>query len=288
MLCLKCESENFTEKQVKLEQEFKGESLYVVVPANVCDSCGFEQLSDEQANNLRKATADEYRKKHFLLTSGEIRELRESLEMSQSQFSEYLGVGVASIKRWETYFVQEKSQDDLIRMKCDSSWAERNALKVSWAKDRPDVYNGNKKFDLSAFVNLMIKFNDIAQSPLYAFKILFYVDFLHFKKFNKSITGMKYSCLQYGPIPKRYDVLIDYLVSEKIFKRDGVHNLKPNKDFEESCFSTDELAIINQVHDIASKKGYRFFFNKSHKEDAYQESDYLGTLSYEYAKNINL
>jgi hypothetical protein len=36
MLCLKCEGEGFTQKQVKLEQEFKGESLYVVVPANVC------------------------------------------------------------------------------------------------------------------------------------------------------------------------------------------------------------------------------------------------------------
>ncbi len=288
MLCLKCESENFTKKQVKLEQEFKGELLYVVVSANVCDSCGFEQLSDEQANNLKKATADEYRKKYFLLTSGEIRNLRESLDMSQSQFSEYLGVGVASIKRWETYFVQEKSQDDLIRMKCDSSWAERNALQVYWVKDRPDIYNGNKKFDLSAFINLMIKFNDVAQSPLYAFKILFYVDFLHFKKFKKSITGMKYSCLQYGPIPKRYDVLIDYLLNEKIFEREGDHNLKPNRIFDESCFSTDELAIINQVHNYASKKGGKYFCNKSHKEDAYKECDYLGTLSYDYAKNVSL
>lgn len=288
MLCLKCDNEKFKEKQVKLEQEFKGESFFVVVSAMVCTKCGFEQLTDEQANGLRKATADEYRKRHSLLEADEIKGFRETMKMSQAQFADYLGVGVASIKRWETYFVQEKSQDDLIRIKCDPFFAEKNALEVSWANDMPDVYNGNKKFDINALKLLIVKFLDVAPSPLYFFKHIFYVDFMHFKKFGRSITGMKYSSLQYGPIPKKYDAILEYVLDKKWFEKKGEHDFKALIDFDESAFSTDELAVINGIYDIAKKKGKRHLFEKSHKEKAYKKCDHLGTLSYEFARYVNV
>ena len=47
--------------------------------------------------------------------------------MSQAAFANYLKVGEASIKRWETYFVQDVVQDDHIRLKCDEAYAEVNA-----------------------------------------------------------------------------------------------------------------------------------------------------------------
>lgn len=288
MICPNCENNKFEENRVRIDQEFKGQSFTVVVPALVCKKCGFNQFNDSQANNLRKTVIDKYRDQHNLLTSGEIKDFRSSLKMSQAQFSEYLGVGVASIKRWETYFIQEKSQDDLIRIKCDHFSAEKNALEISWAQDKEDIYNGFKKFDIEAFKNLMVKFIRIGRSPLFVFKILFFVDFFHFKRFKKSISGMKYSGMQFGPIPVKYDVLIEYVINEGWFERKGKHDLKPLIEFDENYFSTDEIIIINQIYELAEKKGKKYFLDKSHEEDAYKLCDYLGVLSYEYAKNINI
>jgi hypothetical protein len=38
--------------------------------------------------------------------------------MTQRQFAEFLRVGEASVKRWETWLVQDASSDELIRVKC--------------------------------------------------------------------------------------------------------------------------------------------------------------------------
>jgi hypothetical protein len=57
--------------------------------------------------------ADAYRQDNELLTSDQIRSIRGSL--SQISFAQQLGVGPASVKRWELGLVQDKSNDNLIR-----------------------------------------------------------------------------------------------------------------------------------------------------------------------------
>jgi DNA-binding transcriptional regulator YiaG len=64
-------------------------------------------MNDEQMSELRKRAADAYRTNHGLLTSEEIVNFRNALGMSQAAFANYLKVDKASIKRWETYFVQD-------------------------------------------------------------------------------------------------------------------------------------------------------------------------------------
>lgn len=288
MICLNCENERFIEKKVKVEQEFKGLTFNVVTEAMTCDKCGFHQFTDEQANMLRKATIDTYKKKEGLLTSDEIRNYRDNLDMSQVQFATYLGVGVASIKRWETYFVQEKSQDDLIRIKCDPESAQHNALEVRWAHEQPDVYNGFRKFDLNICQNVLAKIIEVAPSPLFFFKAVFYIDFLHFKRFGRGVTGMQYACFEYGPIPKDYDHLLNYLIDKNVLSKSGKHDLKSNITFNEKLFSTDELATINHIYSVVQKQGKKYLFDKSHEEEAFKTCGYLETLKYEDAKTLKI
>ena len=146
MICLSCDESKFKTKKVRTEQEFKGETLSVVSEAEVCENCGFEHLTDEQANLLRKKTADEYKRAHGLLTSDEVKSFRDKFGMSQKQFAAYLGVGEAGVKRWETYFVQDKSTDKMIRLQCDPREANNNALEVEWAQDEECEFNGYQKF----------------------------------------------------------------------------------------------------------------------------------------------
>lgn len=118
MLCLRCKNEKFTAKVVATPQCFRGDEFTVKAPAMVCNNCKWTTVTDAQADELARITADEYRRRHGLLTSAEIVALRTKLKLSQRAFAKFLGVGDASVKRWETGFVQEKVYDELIRAKC--------------------------------------------------------------------------------------------------------------------------------------------------------------------------
>lgn len=120
MICFKCDSEKFVLRDDAIvEQEFKGETLQVRTPVMACEKCGWQALGPGQLDELRKRTADTYRQQHGLLTSSQIKAKRSSLKMSQRQFADFLRVGEASVKRWETWQVQDASSDELIRVKVE-------------------------------------------------------------------------------------------------------------------------------------------------------------------------
>jgi len=119
MICFKCNCEEFAVQTAIVRQEFRGEQLDVNTPVSVCQACGWQTLGPGQTDELRKRTADAYRQKYGLLTSAEIVSRRKSLEMSQREFADFLRVGEASVKRWETWQVQDDSSDELMRMKCE-------------------------------------------------------------------------------------------------------------------------------------------------------------------------
>jgi putative zinc finger/helix-turn-helix YgiT family protein len=100
----------------KVTQEFRGETLEVVAPAMQCQHCRFEIAVPGSLDALRLATADAYRKRHGLLTSEQIHSRRTAMGMSQRDFADHVGVGVASLQRWEKgLVVQDKGSDLLIR-----------------------------------------------------------------------------------------------------------------------------------------------------------------------------
>jgi len=127
--CLRCGSE-LGKKVTTMECDYAGEPYRVPAEAMVCRKCGYRTLHASQIDAFSTAVADAYRKRHGLLTSSEIRETRDELGMSQQGFASYLSVGVASVKRWEVGKVQERSMDDLIRIKCSLPSARRNVARL--------------------------------------------------------------------------------------------------------------------------------------------------------------
>jgi putative zinc finger/helix-turn-helix YgiT family protein len=96
----------------------------------VCSRCGFQVLTDEQSDAYTIASADAYRAKHHLLTTQELKQIRERLGMSFRAFARYLKVGEASPKRWEAGLVQDEAMDELIRLKTDLHSARGNAAQL--------------------------------------------------------------------------------------------------------------------------------------------------------------
>lgn len=61
------------------------------------------------------------------MTSHEIKDYRRKFNMSQAQFAHFLGVGVASLKRWEADETPiNKSLSQLITLRCNYEIAEGN------------------------------------------------------------------------------------------------------------------------------------------------------------------
>jgi putative zinc finger/helix-turn-helix YgiT family protein len=116
--CVRCDARHpWENKDREIEQIVRGESFTVHSSVMRCKACGFEVLTDEQVDELATNTADAYRERHHMLTSKEIVECRKLRCMSQREFAQFVGVGEASIKRWEKAMIQDSSSDALIREK---------------------------------------------------------------------------------------------------------------------------------------------------------------------------
>ncbi len=115
MTCPQCGKTNVRKRKARLSAEVKGERVEFPMRAFVCGRCGFTLIDGKDMPEYMRLAADAYRTRHGLLTSEEIRARRKALRMSQAKFAEHLGVGVASVKRWEMGKIQDRSSDRLIR-----------------------------------------------------------------------------------------------------------------------------------------------------------------------------
>lgn len=288
MKCLNCDSEKFVSKNLRFNPEIKGEEVEVIVPASVCKECQTPLMDNEQMNVLRKAAADQYRKKHGLLTSEEIIKYRTTLGMSQTAFANYLKVGEASIKRWETYFVQDVVQDDHIRLKCDEAYAEHNALEVRWKNQPSDIYSGNRPFSLTLFKQAACYLVEFTKSALFLNKALFYSDFLHFLKYGTSITGARYAHLGYGPCPDQFQNIFQLFLDNGVLISSGKNLRKCAKKPDMSVFSDSEREILEFVAKLTKTDGGQKLFDLSHTELAFTKTNPFQIISYKYAKDLKL
>ena len=86
--------------------------------------------------------ADKYRQDHGLLTSVEIRSRRKRLGMTQEEFARHLGVGIASVKRWEMGKIQDQRSNECIIWK-----TEQQPSLEPLAVHTFSVEEGEKEFD---------------------------------------------------------------------------------------------------------------------------------------------
>lgn len=288
MKCLNCDGTNFIEKNINIKTKYTDESLEVIVPAHICKHCGDTLMDSDQMNVLRQAAADKYRDIHGLLTSKKISELRKKMDMSQRQFAEYLGVGEASIKRWETYYAQEVAMDEHIRLKCDKEFAEKNAFDVAMATQSIDEFSGNREFSWDRFVNAVLALIESCKSPLYINKALFYLDFLHYKNYGKSITGSNYAKLEYGPCPNDYKLLFKKMLEDGLIKESKGHELIAIKEVGADIFDDSERETLAEIIKLTKKDSGKRLYNLSHEEDAYTKNSMWNVVSYKYAKKLKI
>lgn len=117
MRCAECGAE-LRRTTEPIVESYKGEIISVDgIEHMQCDSCGYYELSLEDADRLSSAIADEYAHRMGLLSPADIRGLRKALGMSQREFEKMIGVSSPTASRWETGAVQQsKPVDNLMRI----------------------------------------------------------------------------------------------------------------------------------------------------------------------------
>ena len=205
------------------------------------------------------AANDEYRKMKGLLTTGEIKKIRQCYDLTQKELANLLGWGGATIQRYETKLIQDETYDSILRMIMDnpgyaldllSKHKElfeqdryghiREAIKENIREvgllysvkqqirnlytnyDEPMDYNGQKILDLDK-VDKAIGFFANFINPLYkvkTMKLLWFTDVVHYNRFGCSVTGLVYKHLPLGAVPIAFNEILS-LPSIKVFEEYG-------------------------------------------------------------------
>ncbi|MEO5361022.1 MAG: Panacea domain-containing protein [Nitrospirota bacterium] len=101
-------------------------------------------------------------------------------------------------------------------------------------------------------------------------KLLYYLDFLHFKETGRSVTGMDYYAWNFGPVPAAlYDEIDkaefkpDLKASIAIQTTEKFKIMKPKKHFNDIFYTKRELRILKNV---------AFMFKDANTEDIVEAS----------------
>jgi putative zinc finger/helix-turn-helix YgiT family protein len=130
MNCPNCGKANLNKQKTQIPGDVKGERFSVAMEGLVCPKCGWKTVDGKNMPEYMRLLADAYRARHGLLTSDELRTRRSRLGMTQEEFARYVGVGVASIRRWEMGKVQDVSSNELIKLRTDEVDARLNLDRV--------------------------------------------------------------------------------------------------------------------------------------------------------------
>lgn len=282
-------------------------------------------LMDENLLRARNA----YRKKKSLLTSEEIINIRSYYGLTQSEFSALLGWGDVTVTRYETRTIQDETYDYIMRMvfenpmfamECldkhkDRFSAEKyDRIRVSIADKVEKVgtlflkkqeinslyvnfntennLNGYKLLDIEKLENVMVYFAQFVDNlyKVKLMKLLWYTDFIHFKKYGKSVTGLVYRHMPLGALPVAYDEIISLpalKVEEEIIRDEICYRIYPNKEVNISVFLLEELDVLMLVATTFKHYKTKEIIDYMHKEKAYTETIPNQIIPYSLAKQLN-
>lgn len=141
-LCFSCMEEHEIEVVEVVENNiFKGEQVEFIAIYEYCSNAQAYSQTEEMIKKNDLAFKDAYRKKKGLLTSSEIRAIREKYGVSQKEFSEILDWGKVTITRYENHQVQDRAHDDILRkIDTDPKWFMQ-MLKRSMNRISPKMYS---------------------------------------------------------------------------------------------------------------------------------------------------
>ena len=305
--------------------EFKNEMITYIKKEYYCEKHKkiFSSIDLEDMNQLQ--IKDIYRKNHNLLTSQDIKQIREKYSLSQSDLALILGWGEVTITRYETKEIQNEKYDNLLRKVKDNPYIlydyfeinkdcfdqkkqikiSKKIIQVTPSKEQANllieqslikkhfsndsIYRGNSDIELKRILAVLKRIVDKG-FLLYKTKIgkvLWYIDMLYFKQNNYSITGLSYFNMKYGACPLGLDLILDSpnITIKEIIEDDFMKILIASVDVEYTLTPT-EIEVIDKVINKFRSLSTNEIIEYMHKEKAYLETKENNFISFGYAHDI--
>ena len=298
--------------------DFRKEPFPVVYHYYLCQNSG-EQFTTTDIDELNITQLyNQYREKHNLPFPEEIKEIREKYGLPATKMSEILGFGINSYRNYENGEVPSQANARLIQIASDPSkfkdLVELSGILDEKQKDKlvkridfliemqeanlfsfefqhyllgdhiSDEFSGFRKPSLERITEMVIFFSAKLQPwKTKLNKLLFYADFLNYKKTGFSMSGARYRAINMGPVPNNFNSIFEYMVNKDEIDvwitefPNGAEGeqFRPNKNrnFRPELFSELELSVLGEVVTIFKDKSTSDVVEISHKEKAWIENE---------------
>jgi len=319
-------------KRRKSSLTFRKEEFSFFSHSYVCETSGEDFTSTELDELNLLQVHNQYRDKYNLPFPSEIKSIRNRYNLSATKISEILGFGINSYRNYENGEVPSISNGKLIQLVedprkfrdmvelCDTlAYKEKLDIierveKIIWnikknsfsiriehyllGSNLPDSLTGSVNPDFTKFTE-MVKFFSERISPWKTVlnKLLFYSDFLAYRKNCFSMSGVRYRAIKMGPVPNNYNSIYEFMFNKKDIEIENVaftenvfgyrFNKAADKQFNTDVFTNEEIEILDLVCSNFSEMDTSEVIEFSHKEKAWLENEGERRLiDYNYAFDI--
>lgn len=303
---------------------FRKESIDIIEKYVKCTVCQDDVYDENTANNTMEQLSQLYQSKNSF-TCDDVKKIRKITGLTQSQFARVLNMGEATIKRYESgaslpdatqlgilkmlknnsafivRFYEENKEGltdqeihsiDLKLQDLASSILGKSAydiLRLIYSKYEKKIDNGYSVFKPEKLFNMILFFARAGVLKTKLMKLLWYSDFLMFKRKNYSISGTPYWHMQLGSVPGCGNGLSLISTEEEDLATDYTKMIiNSNVPFNHSLFKEDEITILSCVEDFFRSYGSRVIRDFSHKEEGWRQTKEEQLIPYAYAKTLQL
>lgn len=327
-----------TGKEMKLTKErrsmdFRKETFEIVFHYYKCEDSG-EQFTTTALDEVNiNQVYNQYRDKFNIPFPDEIIRIREKYGLSAAKMSEILGFGVNSYRQYEAGEMPSVANAKLIQMVDDpkvfiemaelcapldekaknkyiqkaqllAEEKKRNIFNLNFKEyllgnHLADIYSGYRNPNFEKFSEMVVYYSDkLSPFKTKMNKLLFYADFLMFKKSCFSISGKRYVAIDRGPVPDKYASIYEYLANENVIEIQYTEfpsgytgeqfQAREDRKFNAELFTENELETLEKVASVFKDTGTNDIITLSHLEEAWKKSvKNKSVISYEYAFELN-
>ena len=159
---------------------------------------------------------------------------------------------------------------------------------------RPSEYTGFRSLSTDKVANVVrLIISNIGSTFVTKMnKLLFYADFIHYKKHGYGITGITYKALPFGPVPEHWGTLYSSLPGidmEEFVYPSGQSGIKLEAtENSDNILNDSELNTIERVCSLFSNMSAGEISKTSHLEKGWIENkDNRSAISYQEAFGLN-
>lgn len=322
MRCDICKSQETYIKDYEHNYNIKGKNISFIAKRCFCKSCNSLVYDSDLDNRASEIAINKYNEEYGI-TKEEIVDLRNRFNLSQELFAKIIGCAKKTLISYEkgksipndSYLIILRSllsKPETIKTIIDANKGQFTEKEFNKINEKiaaflpnntkqlifdseyiPNEYNGYSKLSKEKIYNMILYFANQTVLKTKLLKEMFYTDFLYYKNTCKSITGLEYAKLQFGPVPDQFESILNECSKENLIEykieynnQYESHNISANKEFDPSIFDEEELKILKQVKEKFKKFGSKDIVDFSHKEKAFTSSEFFDKISYDYAFDI--